>query len=208
MANARLCLFSGVETGMRTGCHPRLGHRGLVYLSGYQLASSCGEPRQWLETVDDVAPFIDFGPRIGDITDDAMAHTLWPADPSCSLNRGEAIIAAERSDLRRYAHFRRSMGKPLFRAAGGAPRQNRRGILARIFRRCQRFPATVVDTPSARATCWRRAGRTGVRLVARGCRTALGNAVATGWSGHRGGDCAPTRERYSSHTKTYESLRQ
>ncbi len=48
-------------------------------------------------------------------------RALWPADPSSPLNRREAIIVAERRTCDRYAHSAKSI-KPLFRAAGGAPR--------------------------------------------------------------------------------------
>lgn len=93
--------FSGVENQWNADwlSQLRTPRGSLVYLSGYQLASSCGEPLiQWLETVDDVTPFIDFGPRIGDITDDVMAR-IMACRPIVSLNRQEAIIAAERAGL-------------------------------------------------------------------------------------------------------------
>jgi hypothetical protein len=39
-------------------------------LSGYQLASPCGELlTSWLEGLQEVTALIDFGPRIGDIPD-------------------------------------------------------------------------------------------------------------------------------------------
>lgn len=71
--------FSGVENQWNADwlSQLRMLRGSLVYLSGYQLASSCGEQLiQWLETVDDVTPFIDFGPRIVDIADDAMARIM------------------------------------------------------------------------------------------------------------------------------------
>lgn len=79
MANARLCLLAAWKTsGMQTGCRSS-GHRGAVLST----CPAINWPRpvanhsiQWLETVDDVTPFIDFGPRIGDITDDAMARIM------------------------------------------------------------------------------------------------------------------------------------
>ncbi|SQJ18842.1 sugar kinase [Salmonella enterica subsp. enterica] len=116
--------FSGVENQWNADwlSQLRTPRGSLVYLSGYQLASSCGEPLiQWLETVDDVTPFIDFGPRIGDITGRRNgAHYGLPAhrlpQPPGSHHRCGTRRACDR-----YAHFRRSMGKTLFRAAGGAP---------------------------------------------------------------------------------------
>jgi sugar/nucleoside kinase (ribokinase family) len=70
------------------------------------------------------------------------------------------------------------------------------------------FPATVVDTIGAGDS---HAGGTLAGLAA-GWSLAdailLGNAVASWVVSHRGGDCAPLARNYSSHTKTYRSLRQ
>lgn len=61
--------------------------------SGYQLASPCGELLvEWLEELQDVTPFIDFGPRIGDIPDALLAR-IMACRPLVSLNRQEAEIA-------------------------------------------------------------------------------------------------------------------
>ncbi|MFP1483823.1 PfkB family carbohydrate kinase [Escherichia coli] len=69
------------------------------YFSGYQLASPCGELLvEWLEELQDVTPFIDFGPRIGDIPDALLAR-IMACPPLVSLNRQEAEIAAERFAL-------------------------------------------------------------------------------------------------------------
>jgi sugar/nucleoside kinase (ribokinase family) len=58
-------------------------------LSGYQLASPCGELlTSWLEG-QDVTAFIDFGPRIADIPDSLMAR-IMACRPIVSLNRQEA----------------------------------------------------------------------------------------------------------------------
>ncbi len=71
----------------------------LLYFSGYQLASPCGELLvEWLEKLQDVTPFIDFGPRIGDIQDALLAR-IMACRPLVSLNRQEAEIAAERFAL-------------------------------------------------------------------------------------------------------------
>lgn len=50
---------------------------------------------EWLEELQDVTPFIDFGPRIGDIPDALLAR-IMACRPLVSLNRQEAEIAAER----------------------------------------------------------------------------------------------------------------
>ncbi|MCP5979079.1 sugar kinase, partial [Klebsiella pneumoniae] len=66
-----------------------------VYLSGYQLASPSGELlTAWVERLQDVTLFIDFGPRIADIPDPLMARII-ARKPVVSLNRQEAELAAE-----------------------------------------------------------------------------------------------------------------
>jgi hypothetical protein len=64
-------------------------------LSGYQLASPCGELLTLAGGLQDVTAFIDFGPRIADIPDALMAR-IMACRPIVSLNRQEAEIAAER----------------------------------------------------------------------------------------------------------------
>ncbi|MCQ4856591.1 PfkB family carbohydrate kinase, partial [Escherichia coli] len=53
---------------------------------------------EWLEKQQDVTPFIDFGPRNGDIPDSLLAR-IMACRPLVSLNRQEAEIAAERFAL-------------------------------------------------------------------------------------------------------------
>ena len=111
--------FSGVENQWNRQWLARLtvAPGSLLYFSGYQLASPCGELLvEWLEKLQDVTPFIDFGPRIGDIPD-------------------------------------------------GAGDSHAGGVLAGL----------ASGLPLADAVL-------------------LGNAVASWVVGHRGGDCAPTRE--------------
>ena len=190
--------FSGVENQWNADwlSQLRTPRGSLVYLSGYQLASSCGEPLiQWLETVDDVTPFIDFGPRIGDITDDVMAR-IMACRPIVSLNRQEAIIAAERAGL---ATDTRTFGEAWVNrfSAPLVVRHDKDGawyFSAQSSGVVPAFPATVVDTIGAGDS---HAG--GVLAgLASGWPLAdavlLGNAVASWVVGHRGGDCAPTRE--------------
>ncbi len=202
--------FSGVENQWNADwlSQLRTPRGSLVYLSGYQLASSCGEPLiQWLETVDDVTPFIDFGPRIGDITDDAMAR-IMACRPIVSLNRRSHHRRGTRRACDRYPHFRRSMGKRF--SAPLVVRHDKDGawyFSAQSSGVVPAFPATVVDTIGAGDS---HAG--GVLAgLASGWSLAdavlLGNAVASWVVGHRGGDCAPTREALLAH-KTYRSLRQ
>ncbi|EEP6604178.1 sugar kinase, partial [Salmonella enterica] len=142
--------FSGVENQWNADwlSQLRTPRGSLVYLSGYQLASSCGEPLiQWLETVDDVTPFIDFGPRIGDITDDTMAR-IMACRPIVSLNRQEAIIAAERTGL---ATDTRTFGEAWVNrfSAPLVVRHDKDGawyFSAQSSGVVPAFPATVVDT--------------------------------------------------------------
>ena len=93
--------FSGVENQWNRQWLARLtvAPGSLLYFSGYQLASPCGELLvEWLEKLQDVTPFIDFGPRIGDIPDALLAR-IMACRPLVSLNRQEAEIAAERFAL-------------------------------------------------------------------------------------------------------------
>lgn len=204
--------FSGVENQWNADwlSQLRTPRGSLVYLSGYQLASSCGEPLiQWLETVDDVTPFIDFGPRIGDITDDVMAR-IMACRPIVSLNRQEAIIAAERAGL---ATDTRTFGEAWVNrfSAPLVVRHDKDGawyFSAQSSGVVPAFPATVVDT-IARATAmlaacwqdWRQAGRSRMPY----CWEMRWQA---GWSGIAAATARPRARRYSSHTKTYRSLRQ
>ncbi|MRG02450.1 PfkB family carbohydrate kinase, partial [Klebsiella quasipneumoniae] len=71
--------FSGVENQWNRQWLARLtvAPGSLLYFSGYQLASPCGELLvEWLEKLQDVTPFIDFGPRIGDIPDALLARIM------------------------------------------------------------------------------------------------------------------------------------
>ncbi|HCC0890034.1 TPA: sugar kinase [Salmonella enterica] len=190
--------FSGVENQWNADWLAQLSTpRGsLVYLSGYQLASPCAEPLvRWLETAEDVTPFIDFGPRIGSIAEDIMAR-IMACRPIVSLNRQEAIIAAERAG---FASDTQAFGETWIQrfSAPLIVRHDKDGawyFSAQSSGFAPAFPATVVDTIGAGDS---HAG--GVLAgLASGWPLAdavlLGNAVA-GWVvGHRGGDCAPTRE--------------
>lgn len=76
--------FSGVENQWNADwlSQLRTPRGSLVYLSGYQLASSCGEPLiQWLETVDDVTP-LSILARESVILQTMQWRALWPAGPS------------------------------------------------------------------------------------------------------------------------------
>ena len=186
--------FSGVENQWNADWLARLNipRNSLVYLSGYQLTSPCGELLvQWL----DVTPFIDFGPRIGDISDDLMAR-IMACRPLVSLNRQEAEIAAERFALSQDVE---GFGAEWVRrfAAPVVIRHDKDGawyFSAQTSGCVPAFKTTVVDTIGAGDS------HAGGMLagLASGWPLAdavlLGNAVASWVVGHRGGDCAPSRE--------------
>lgn len=177
--------------------------------SGYQLASPCGELLvEWLEKLQDVTPFIDFGPRIGDIPEALLAR-IMACRPLVSLNRQEAEIAAERFALSAEIttlgkQWQEKFATPLI------IRLDKEGAwyFSNDASGCiPAFPTQVVDTIGAGDS---HAG--GVLAgLASGLPLAdavlLGNAVASWVVGHRGGDCAPTREELLLAHKTYESLR-
>ncbi|EEW1629163.1 sugar kinase [Escherichia coli] len=168
----------------------------LLYFSGYQLASPCGELLvEWLEELQDVTPFIDFGPRIGDIPDALLAR-IMACRPLVSLNRQEAEIAAERFALSAEITTLGEQWQEKF-AAPLIVRLDKEGAwyFSNDASGCiPAFPTQVVDTIGAGDS---HAG--GVLAgLASGLPLAdavlLGNAVASWVVGHRGGDCAPTRE--------------
>ncbi|MDK9587214.1 PfkB family carbohydrate kinase [Lelliottia wanjuensis] len=188
--------FSGVENqwqqswldGLEIPAH------SLVSLSGYQLTSPCGELlTRWLEGLTDVTAFIDFGPRIADIPDALMAR-IMACKPIVSLNRQEAVIAAERLGVNVEA-----LGKA-WQAHYACPlivRHDKDGAWyydGDSAGHVPAFAATVVDTIGAGDS---HAGGTLAGLAAGWAlpdAVLLGNAVAAWVVSHRGGDCAPTRE--------------
>ncbi|AUO63742.1 sugar kinase [Citrobacter freundii complex sp. CFNIH2] len=190
--------FSGVENQWNADWLAQLTipPDSLIYLSGYQLASPCGELLvQWLEGLDRVMPFIDFGPRIGDIPDALMARIL-ACRPLVSLNRQEAEIAAERFGLSLDVEGLGAQWVKRF-AAPLIVRHDKEGawyFSAQSSGCVPAFPTTVVDTIGAGDS------HAGGMLagLASGWSLAdavlLGNAVASWVVGHRGGDCAPFRE--------------
>ncbi|MBM3071057.1 sugar kinase [Enterobacter sp. RHBSTW-00994] len=188
--------FSGVENQWQPSWLAALSvpQNSLVYLSGYQLASPCGELlTSWLEGLQEVTALIDFGPRIADIPDALMAR-LMACKPIVSLNRQEAQIAAERLGV-----DVESLGEKWQQRFASAliVRHDKDGAAwykDQDTGYVPAFPATVVDTIGAGDS---HAGGTLAGLAA-GWSLAdsvrLGNAVAAWVVSHRGGDCAPRRE--------------
>ncbi|MDK9372292.1 PfkB family carbohydrate kinase [Lelliottia sp. V106_10] len=188
--------FSGVENQWQQSWLDGLEvpARSLVSLSGYQLTSPCGELlTRWLEGLTDVTALIDFGPRIADIPDALMAR-IMACKPIVSLNRQEAVIAAERLGVNVEA-----LGKA-WQAHYACPlivRHDKDGAWyydGDSAGHVPAFAATVVDTIGAGDS---HAGGTLDGLAAGWAlpdAVLLGNAVAAWVVSHRGGDCAPTRE--------------
>jgi sugar/nucleoside kinase (ribokinase family) len=188
--------FSGVENQWQPSWLDGLNvpKNSLVSLSGYQLASPCGELlTAWLEGLRDVTAFIDFGPRIADVPDALMAR-IMACGPIVSLNRQEAEIAAERFGFvvdTLGAQWQQRFGAPLIvrHDKDGAAWYD--GDASGVV---PAFAATVVDTIGAGDSL---AGGTLAGLAAGWTlpdAVLLGNAVAAWVVSHRGGDCAPTRE--------------
>lgn len=190
--------FSGVENQWNPTWLAQLTvpPQSLVSLSGYQLASPCGEVLvHWLESLRDITPYIDFGPRIADIPETLMQR-IMACKSVISLNRQEAEIAAER--------FRLPVATEAFGQAWlkkfAMPlivRHDEEGawyFSAEEQGLAAPFPVAVVDTIGAGDS---HVGGTLAGLASGwtlGESVLLGNAVASWVVGHRGGDCSPTRE--------------
>ena len=190
--------FSGVENQWNADWLARLSVApgSLVSLSGYQLSSPCGERLvSWLEGLQDVTPFIDFGPRIADIPA-VLMDRIMACQPIISLNRQEADIAAERfalpAEAQAFGHaWLKTFNAPLIvrhdKDGAWYFSQQEQGL-------AEPFPTVVVDTIGAGDS---HAGGTLAGLASGwtlGESVLLGNAVASWVVGHRGGDCSPTRE--------------
>lgn len=190
--------FSGVENQWNPAWLAQLTvpPQSLVSLSGYQLASPCGEVLvHWLESLRDITPYIDFGPRIADIPETLMQR-IMACKPVISLNRQEAEIAAERFRLPVATEavgqaWLKKFAMPLI------VRHDEEGawyFSAEEQGLAAPFPVAVIDTIGAGDS---HAGGTLAGLASGwtlGESVLLGNAVASWVVGHRGGDCSPTRE--------------
>lgn len=170
----------------------------LVYLSGYQLASSSGEVLiSWMASLpQEIDIFIDFGPRISDLSTELLSRVM-ALKPIVSLNRQEAEYIV--------SIFSGTSDTPLNAQALAADWVDRYAcpLIIRVDKEgayyqdgqtsgwVMPFEATVVDTIGAGDS---HAG--GVLAgLASGWSLAdavtLGNAVASYVVSHRGGDCAP-----------------
>ncbi len=182
----------------------------IVYLSGYQLAAKCGETLlSWAESmVDKITLFIDFGPRIADISSAQFAR-LMALKPIISLNRQEveyiSILFPEMTQIEMNAE---ELADIWFKKFGCTLiiRVDKEGAFYRNEQSSgwvRPFKTIVVDTIGAGDS------HTGgvIAALASGWSmhdaVLLGNAVASYVVSHRGGDCAPLTEQLKTYLQQY-----
>ncbi|UPR31984.1 kinase [Vibrio crassostreae] len=179
----------------------KLQDNAIIYLSGYQLSSACGEQIvTWLETLPSgIELFIDFGPRIGDIPK-PLFERLIKLKPTVSLNRQEAEVLGMQEINAFVEQWHNQYGCPLIL------RIDSDGALFAtqdVYGNVAPFKATVVDTIGA--------GDTHAGGVLAGLASGwelpdailLGNAVASYVVSHVGGDCAPSVDEITRYLNQY-----
>ncbi|MEZ9008345.1 MULTISPECIES: PfkB family carbohydrate kinase [unclassified Vibrio] len=179
----------------------KLQDNAIIYLSGYQLSSACGEQIvTWLETLPSgIELFIDFGPRIGDIPK-PLFDRLIKLKPTISLNRQEAEVLGMQEINAFVEQWHNQYGCPLILRidSDGALFATQDG-----YGNVAPFKATVVDTIGA--------GDTHAGGVLAGLASGwelpdailLGNAVASYVVSHVGGDCAPSVDEIAHYLNQY-----
>ncbi|MEZ8858393.1 MULTISPECIES: PfkB family carbohydrate kinase [Vibrio] len=179
----------------------KLQDNAIIYLSGYQLSSACGEQIvTWLETLPSgIELFIDFGPRIGDIPK-PLFDRLIKLKPTISLNRQEAEVLGMQEINAFVEQWHNQYGCPLILRidSDGALFATQDG-----YGNVAPFKATVVDTIGA--------GDTHAGGVLAGLASGwelpdailLGNAVASYVVSHVGGDCAPSVDEITHYLNQY-----
>ncbi|CDU08422.1 MULTISPECIES: PfkB family carbohydrate kinase [Vibrio] len=179
----------------------KLQDNAIIYLSGYQLSSACGEQIvTWLETLPSgIELFIDFGPRIGDIPK-PLFDRLIKLKPTVSLNRQEAELLGMQDINTFVEQWHNGYGCPLILRidSDGALFATQDG-----YGNVAPFKATVVDTIGA--------GDTHAGGVLAGLASGwelpdailLGNAVASYVVSHVGGDCAPSVDEITHYLNQY-----
>ncbi|MDD1824900.1 PfkB family carbohydrate kinase [Photobacterium sp. ZSDE20] len=194
---------SGVENNWNQQALEQLDlqDNAIVYLSGYQLSSPCGEQIvSWLETLPNgIELFIDFGPRIGDIPKPVFER-LIKLKPTVSLNRQEAEVLGMQDINTFVEQWHNHYGCPLILRidSDGALFATQDG-----YGNVAPFKATVVDTIGA--------GDTHAGGVLAGLASGwelpdailLGNAVASYVVSHVGGDCAPSVDEITDYLNQY-----
>lgn len=204
--------ISGVENqwDRHTLDNLKIQANSLVYLSGYQLSSSCGEVLiSWAESLpDSIDLFIDFGPRISDLSAEQLAR-LMACKPMVSLNRQEAeYIVATLSGTPGKELDTEALAEDWFKhyASPLVIRVDKEGAYYRDSLTAgwvAPFETTVVDTIGA--------GDSHAGGVLAGLASGwplseavmLGNAVASYVVSHRGGDCAPLKEQLIDYLARY-----
>ena len=194
---------SGVENNWNQQALEQLDLQddAIIYLSGYQLSSNCGEQIvSWLETLPTgIELFIDFGPRIGDIPKPVFDR-LIKLKPIVSLNRQEAEVLGMQ-DINTFVEqwYNRYACPLILRIdSDGALFATQDG-----YGNIAPFKATVVDTIGA--------GDTHAGGVLAGLASGwelpdailLGNAVASYVVSHVGGDCAPSVNEITHYLNQY-----
>ncbi|MFV0549141.1 MAG: PfkB family carbohydrate kinase [Limnobaculum xujianqingii] len=181
----------------------------LIYLSGYQLASATGGVLiDWLESLEsNIELFIDFGPRIEDISEQQLAR-LMALKPMVSLNRQEAELMDARISGHTSVLSAETLADDWYNRYG-CPliiRVDKEGACYHDGKQkgwVKPFPAQVVDTIGAGDS---HAGGV-LAALSSGWSLAdavtLGNAVASYVVSHRGGDCAPSVTELSEYLKQY-----
>ncbi len=194
---------SGVENNWNQQALEKLDLQddAIIYLSGYQLSSACGEQIvSWLETLPNgIELFIDFGPRIADVPA-PLFERLIKLKPTVSLNRQEAEVLGMQDINKFVEQWHKTYGCPLILRidSDGALFATHDG-----YGNVAPFKATVVDTIGA--------GDTHAGGVLAGLASGwelpdailLGNAVASYVVSHVGGDCAPSVEEITSYLSQY-----
>jgi sugar/nucleoside kinase (ribokinase family) len=194
---------SGVENNCNQQALDQLDlqDNAIIYLSGYQLSSGCGEELvSWLETLpNSIELFIDFGPRIGDIPKPLFGR-LIKLKPTVSLNRQEAEVLGMRDINTFVEQWHNTYHCPLILRidSDGALFATHDG-----YGNVAPFKATVVDTIGA--------GDTHAGGVLAGLASGwelpdailLGNAVASYVVSHVGGDCAPSVDEITRYLNQY-----
>lgn len=194
---------SGVENHWRSATLAQLNLQAdaIVYLSGYQLASPSGEAIvSWLESLpQSVLLFIDFGPRISDISA-ALLKRILALKPVVSLNRQEAQYLGMQESHTFVQDWYSQYHCPLIL------RVDSDGALfccADSDGMVASFAAEVVDTIGA--------GDSHAGGVLAGLSSGwdladavlLGNAVASYVVSHQGGDCAPDAAELMQYLSRY-----
>lgn len=173
----------------------------IIYLSGYQLASKSGETLvNWLESLESrVQLFIDFGPRIADVSDDIFKRLLR-LKPIVSLNRQEAEVLGMTEPTLFVKEWYQKYRCPLILRidSDGALFADNNTV-----GNVEPFKTRVVDTIGA--------GDSHAGGVLAGLASGwdvvdallLGNAIASYVVSHSGGDCAPDLTEITHYLHQY-----